>query len=48
MTRIRKRIAETLVTAQHTAAMLTTFNEVDMTAIFEIRKLYKEPFTEKY
>ena len=48
MTRIRKRIAETLVTAQHTAAMLTTFNEVDMTAIFHIRKLYKEPFTEKY
>lgn len=48
MTRIRKRIAETLVSAQQTAAMLTTFNEVDMTAIFELRKLYKEPFTEKH
>lgn len=48
MTRIRKRIAETLVKAQQTAAMLTTFNEVDMTAIFDIRKLYKEPFTERH
>ncbi|MEE2753654.1 MAG: 2-oxoglutarate dehydrogenase complex dihydrolipoyllysine-residue succinyltransferase [Candidatus Latescibacterota bacterium] len=48
MTRIRKRIAETLVTAQHTAAMLTTFNEVDMSGIFEIRKRYKESFTEKH
>jgi 2-oxoglutarate dehydrogenase E2 component (dihydrolipoamide succinyltransferase) len=48
MTRIRKRIAETLITAQHTAAMLTTFNEVDMTGIFELRKRYKESFTEKH
>ncbi len=48
MTRIRKRIAETLVSAQQTAAMLTTFNEVDMTAIFELRKLYKESFAEKH
>ena len=48
MSRIRKRIAETLVTAQHTAAMLTTFNEVDMTAIFELRKLYKESFAERH
>ena len=48
MTKIRKRIAETLVKAQQTAAMLTTFNEVDMTGIFELRKLYKEPFTEKH
>jgi 2-oxoglutarate dehydrogenase E2 component (dihydrolipoamide succinyltransferase) len=48
MTRIRKRIAETLVKAQHTAAMLTTFNEVDMSGIFEIRKRYKESFTEKH
>ena len=48
LTRIRKRIAKTLVKAQQTAAMLTTFNEVDMTGIYELRKLYKEPFTEKH
>jgi len=48
MSKIRKRIADTLVKAQQTAAMLTTFNEVDMTAIFEIRKLYKASFTEKH
>ncbi|RYZ60589.1 MAG: 2-oxoglutarate dehydrogenase complex dihydrolipoyllysine-residue succinyltransferase [Proteobacteria bacterium] len=44
MTRIRQRIAERLVEAQHTAAMLTTFNEVDMTAIMELRKKYKDQF----
>ncbi|MBC7660297.1 MAG: 2-oxoglutarate dehydrogenase complex dihydrolipoyllysine-residue succinyltransferase [Chitinophagaceae bacterium] len=44
MTRIRLRIAERLVEAQHTAAMLTTFNEVDMTAVMELRKKYKEQF----
>jgi len=48
MSRIRKRIAETLVTAQQTAAMLTTFNEVDMTAIFELRKHYKDGFAERH
>ncbi|MDP3293975.1 MAG: 2-oxoglutarate dehydrogenase complex dihydrolipoyllysine-residue succinyltransferase [Nevskia sp.] len=44
MTRIRTRIAERLVEAQATAAMLTTFNEVDLKAIGDIRAKYKEPF----
>jgi 2-oxoglutarate dehydrogenase E2 component (dihydrolipoamide succinyltransferase) len=44
MTKIRKKIAERLVQAQQTAAILTTFNEVDMSAIFEIRAKYKEKF----
>ncbi|WP_293001632.1 2-oxoglutarate dehydrogenase complex dihydrolipoyllysine-residue succinyltransferase [Nevskia sp.] len=44
MTRIRARIAERLVEAQATAAMLTTFNEVDLKAVGEIRAKYKEPF----
>jgi 2-oxoglutarate dehydrogenase E2 component (dihydrolipoamide succinyltransferase) len=44
MTRIRARIAERLVEAQATAAMLTTFNEVDLKAVGDIRAKYKEPF----
>jgi 2-oxoglutarate dehydrogenase E2 component (dihydrolipoamide succinyltransferase) len=48
MTSIRKRIAEKLVQAQHTAAILTTFNEVDMTKIIELRAKYKDKFKEKY
>lgn len=48
MSRLRKRLATNLVTAQHTAAMLTTFNEVDMSAIFELRGNYKEAFAEKH
>ncbi len=48
MSRLRQRIAERLVEAQHTAAMLTTFNEVDMSGIMELRKRYKDPFKEKY
>jgi 2-oxoglutarate dehydrogenase E2 component (dihydrolipoamide succinyltransferase) len=48
MTTIRKRIAERLVEAQHTAAILTTFNEIDMSKIFELRNKYKESFKEKY
>jgi 2-oxoglutarate dehydrogenase E2 component (dihydrolipoamide succinyltransferase) len=44
MTRLRTRVAERLVQAQATAAMLTTFNEVDLTAINEIRTRYKEKF----
>lgn len=44
MTRLRARIAERLVQAQSTAAMLTTFNEVDLTAVNEIRARYKEKF----
>ncbi|NQZ02736.1 MAG: 2-oxo acid dehydrogenase subunit E2, partial [Bdellovibrionales bacterium] len=48
MTTIRKRIAERLVSAQQEAAILTTFNEIDMSAAMELRKKYKEPFKEKY
>lgn len=48
MTNIRKRIAERLVQAQHNAAILTTFNEVDMTKIIELRTKYKDKFKEKY
>ena len=44
MTRLRASIARRLVDAQQTAAMLTTFNEVDMTAIMELRDRYKEDF----
>jgi 2-oxoglutarate dehydrogenase E2 component (dihydrolipoamide succinyltransferase) len=44
MTRLRARIAERLVQAQSTAAMLTTFNEVDLTAVSEIRARYKDKF----
>ncbi len=48
MTNIRKRIAEKLVQAQHNAAILTTFNEVDMTKVIELRTKYKDKFKEKY
>lgn len=48
MTTIRKRIAEKLVQAQHTAALLTTFNEIDMTKVTELRAKYKDKFKEKY
>lgn len=44
MTRLRTRVAERLVQAQATAAMLTTFNEVDLTAVNEIRARYKDKF----
>ena len=44
MTRLRASIARRLVEAQQTAAMLTTFNEVDMTAIMELRAQYKDAF----
>lgn len=46
MSRLRQKIAERLVQAQHEAAMLTTFNEVDMTNILELRKSYKDAFKE--
>ena len=46
MSRIRTRIAERLVSAQQTAAMLTTFNEVDMSGIFDLRGKYKEKFAD--
>lgn len=48
MTRLRARIAERLVEAQHTAAMLTTFNEVDMTAVMALRARYREAFQKKH
>ncbi|HWK44116.1 MAG TPA: 2-oxoglutarate dehydrogenase complex dihydrolipoyllysine-residue succinyltransferase [Stellaceae bacterium] len=48
MTRLRKRIAERLKEAQNTAAMLTTFNEVDMTAILALREQYKDGFEKKH
>ncbi|PWR24261.1 2-oxoglutarate dehydrogenase complex dihydrolipoyllysine-residue succinyltransferase [Zavarzinia aquatilis] len=48
MTRLRKRIAERLKDAQNTAAMLTTFNEVDMTALMEARNQYKDLFEKKH
>lgn len=41
MTRLRMRVAERLKGAQNTYAMLTTFNEVDMTAIMELRNTFK-------
>src|ERR1700722_4945861 len=47
MTKIRKTIANRLVDALHSAAMLTTFNEVDMSAIIDLRAKYKEIFAEK-
>jgi len=48
MTRLRKRIAERLVEAQHTAAILTTFNEIDMSAVLALRKRYKERFEKRH
>lgn len=48
MTRLRARIAERLVNAQQTAAMLTTFNEVDLTEVMAIRKKYKESFEREH
>jgi len=48
MTRLRARIAERLVEAQQTAAMLTTFNEVDLTEVMAMRSRYKETFEKKH
>ncbi len=48
MTRLRKRIAERLKLAQNTAAMLTTFNEVDMTEVMAARRAYREQFERKH
>ncbi|MBV9711265.1 MAG: 2-oxoglutarate dehydrogenase complex dihydrolipoyllysine-residue succinyltransferase [Ktedonobacteraceae bacterium] len=48
MTRRRQTIAQRLVEAQHTAAMLTTFNEIDMSAIMEVRARRKESFKERH
>lgn len=48
MTLLRKRVAQRLVEAQHTAALLTTFNEVDMSAILDLRKRMGEAFLKKH
>lgn len=48
MTRLRKRIAERLKEAQNTAAMLSTFNEADMSAVMEAREKYRERFEKKH
>ncbi|HRF26420.1 MAG TPA: 2-oxoglutarate dehydrogenase complex dihydrolipoyllysine-residue succinyltransferase [Ferruginibacter sp.] len=48
MSNLRKTVSRRLVEAKNTTAMLTTFNEVDMSAIMEIRKKYKDKFKEKH
>lgn len=48
MTRLRARVAERLKNAQNTYALLTTFNEVDMTALMDLRKAHKDAFLEKH
>jgi 2-oxoglutarate dehydrogenase E2 component (dihydrolipoamide succinyltransferase) len=48
MTKLRQTIARRLKDAQNTAAMLTTFNDVDMHAVMELRKTYKEVFEKKH
>jgi 2-oxoglutarate dehydrogenase E2 component (dihydrolipoamide succinyltransferase) len=48
MSPMRRRIAERLVEAQHQAALLTPFNEVDMTAVMELRKKFKDNFVDRH
>jgi len=48
MTRLRRRIAERLVEAQRTAAILTTFNEVDLSALLAARRRHREAFRERH
>ncbi len=48
MSRLRARIAERLLAAQHNAAMLTTFNEINLKALMELRQKYRDPFEKKY
>lgn len=48
MTRLRAKIAERLVQAQHNAAMLTTFNEVNLKAVMDMRAQYKDSFEKKH
>ncbi len=48
MTRLRARIADRMVEAQHNAAMLTTFNEIDMTKVISLRKRYKDSFEKEH
>jgi 2-oxoglutarate dehydrogenase E2 component (dihydrolipoamide succinyltransferase) len=48
MSPLRRRIAERLVSAQQNAALLTTFNEIDMSGVMELREQYKEAFQQKH
>lgn len=48
MSMLRRKVAERLVSAKNETAMLTTFNEVDMTAIYELRNQYKDAFKDKH
>ncbi len=48
MSQLRRRIAERLVRAQQSAALLTTFNEIEMTAVIELRRKYRDAFAEKH
>ena len=48
MSRIRLKIAERMVQAQHTAAILTTFNEVDMSRVMDVRARYKDAFEKRH
>lgn len=48
MSSLRRKVAERLVAVKNETAMLTTFNEVDMTNVMELRKKYKDDFREKY
>ena len=48
MSGLRQKIAQRLVEAQQTAAILTTFNEADMSRVMELRAQYKEPFQKKH
>ncbi len=48
MSKLRRRIAERLVAAQQETAMLTTFNEIDCSAVLDLRKKYKEAFEKRY
>jgi 2-oxoglutarate dehydrogenase E2 component (dihydrolipoamide succinyltransferase) len=45
---LRRKVAQRLVAVKNHTAMLTTFNEVNMTSIFDLRKKYKEEFKEKH
>ena len=48
MSPLRRRIAQRLVAAQHEAAMLTTFNEADMSAVMKLRSMHKDDFHDRY
>ncbi len=48
MSRLRAKVAERLLSAQHNAAMLTTFNEVDLKAVMDLRNRYKDTFLKKH